>query len=221
MRKVRASVQERLGTLKTEITAEKASSVLRKTLDFEKELLFATAQGLRSVAGEVRKPLMVMIGHLSVVQVAFLGFCVAALVAGLLPWIQYTVVFQAEEVVNVGSSAKILFVLPALAGIGLSALNLPYRRKILLVLCAAAALGFIAGVIFPNPVHTSIVAGSFRLRYLAYAYVPFLALIAGLSERAFEKTTLPATEMLQSVLAADRPMPAGFAPARSRSGRAG
>ena len=220
MKKVQ-SVKERLGSLKAEITKDKASSVLRTVFNFEKELFLATLQGLRSFAGEIRKPFLVVVGHLSIVQLAFLAVCLVALVIGLLPWIQYRVVFQSEEVVNVGSSAKILFVLPALAGIALSALNLQHRRTILLVLCGAAALGFIAGVIFPNPVHTSIVKGSFSLRYVAYAYLPFLALIAGLSEKAFEKTTLPAAEMLQSVLAADRPAPAGYVPARSRSGRAG
>ena len=215
------SVNDRLGSLKSEITKEKTRSVLRALLTFEKELFFTTLLGVRSFALEIRKPFQVILGHLSLVQLAFLGFCLGGLVVGLLPWIQYRVVFQSEEIVNLGSAARVLFVLPALAGIVLSAVDVSRRRLILLILCALAALGFIAGLIFPNPIHTSIVSGAFQIRWVAYVYVPFLALIAYFSEQAFEKTTFPAAEMLRSILEADRPAPAGITPVRPRSGRAG
>lgn len=214
-------VKERLGSLKSEITKEKTTSVLRSAILFEKELFFSTVRGLQTLALEIRKPFQVLLGHLSLMQLAFLGFCLGGLVVGLLPWIQYRVVFQSEEIVNVGSTAKVLFVLPALGGMVLSAVEISWRRMILLILCAAAGLGFVAGLIFPNPIHTSIVSGAFHIRPVAYAYIPFLALIAYFSEQAFEKTTFPAADMLRSVLDADRPAPAGVKPARPRSGRAG
>lgn len=218
---MRQKVQDLFVRLKAEITREKARAILSVLLAFEKELFQSTLSGVRCLALEIRKPFQVILGHLSLVQLAFLGFCLGGLVAGLLPWIQYRVVFQSEEIVNVGSAARVLFVLPALAGIVLSAVEISRRRLILLILCALAALGFIAGLIFPNPVHTSIVPGAFHIRWVAYVYVPFLGLIAYFSERAFEKTTFPAAEMLHSILGADRPAPAGITPARPRSARAG
>lgn len=220
MSKIRRA-KERLDTLKSEITKEKATSVLRSVVVFEKELLVATVAGLRSIAAEIRKPFQVLLGHLNLSQLVFLAVCLGCLVTGLLPWIQYRVVFQSEEIVNVGSTTKVLFVLPALAGIILSALEIRQRRLVLLVLCGVAGMAFVGGIIFPNPVHTSIVPGEFHLRWVAYTYVPFLALVAYSSEKAFEKTTFPAAEMLHSMLAADRPVPAGMMPARPRSGRAG
>lgn len=204
-----------------EKTTRFSSIQLKACVQFEKELFLATIAGVRAVAAELARPFKVLLSSLTLVQIAFLASCLGALVVGLLPWIEYRVTFQSEEVVTVGSSAKVLFLLPALAGVILSAVEWRHKRLVLLVVCAAAGLAFAAGVVLPNPVHTSIMQGDFHVRWVSYGYVPFLVLIAALSGRAFEKTTLPAAAMLQSMLAVDSLAAAPRASARPRSGRAG
>ena len=112
MKKQIHKAKERLDSLKSEITREKASSALRSFLLFEKDFFFTSLVGLRSVAMEIQRPFRVLLGHLNLSQVVFLAMCLGCLVTGLLPWIQYRVVFQSEEIVNVGSTTKVLFVLP-------------------------------------------------------------------------------------------------------------
>jgi hypothetical protein len=84
-REERMGVKERLGSLKSEITKEKTTSVLRSAILFEKELFFSTVRGLQTLALEIRKPFQVLLGHLSLMQLAFLGFCLGGLVVGFCP----------------------------------------------------------------------------------------------------------------------------------------
>lgn len=104
-------------------------------------------------------------------QLLFLISCLALILTASPAWISYSVKFAETQTMRIGSSLRILFVLPGLLGIALAASGLRFRLILFLAVYAACAGFYVAGFLFPNPLHTEMVrAEDFHLTIPVYLY---------------------------------------------------
>ncbi len=111
-------------------------------------------------------------------QGIFLVACLGMMVTALPGWVVYSVNFGEPETVRIGSTYRLLFILPGLSGLVLALSVFRFRYPLFLFLYGVSAATYLAGFVFPNPVHTEIVrADDFSLTFWVYLYA--LVLIAG------------------------------------------
>ncbi|MEQ9367067.1 MAG: hypothetical protein RIF32_22725 [Leptospirales bacterium] len=105
------------------------------------------AAGLRSLGTIAGKP--------GLVEILFMLGCLGIVATTLLfPWIVYDVNLLAPEIAGRGSNYRILFFLPGPLGLLLYAIGVQYRLPIFYAVGALVGLLYLAGILWPNPVHT-------------------------------------------------------------------
>ncbi len=154
---------------------------LKRILAFEREFAAVIVHGISAVVRTIAAEANALFQALTFYQLGFYAASVGIMIAGAASWIRYIIDFGAPEAVDVGSSAKLLFLLPGITGLLFATFPLPYRTQIYRATAALSGLLYVAGLIFPNPVHTSIQEGAFHFRFWLYLYGPLLVTQAALS----------------------------------------
>ncbi|HMU82122.1 MAG TPA: hypothetical protein PKE49_05080 [Leptospiraceae bacterium] len=195
-------------------------TVLKQAAEFEKDFARASFVGALQMARHVALEIKHTVTNLSVFHLSYyLASCVLILVA-LAPWIEYQIDFGTPESVDVGSSAKLIFLLPGLVGLLVATFELPFRVQAYRISAGLAVLVWIGGLIFPNPVHTSIHAGEFHLRWWLYLYGPLLLAQGTLSLQGLTEASIH-LDRFQDRLFPPPAAPEGKAPSRRKGAKPG
>jgi len=192
---------------------------IQTLLRFEREFFRVTISGVKRILGGAIGEVIVTIREMTFYQLGFYLTCILAFFVAVLPWLQYNILFMSEETIDVGSSAKLGFLLPSILGLIFATVPVPYRLNIYRGVAGLAGLIYIAGLIFANPIHTSIQSGDYHFRFWTYVYFPILMVQVALSGPALADSALHLTRFQDRLFPATRTEEASKPTSRKRSVR--
>ncbi|MCE9600258.1 MAG: hypothetical protein K8S54_20030 [Spirochaetia bacterium] len=163
---------------------------LSAILKFEIEFFHVTRIGIERMTRGILAETLTIVRDLTFIQLGFYAFCLIGFILAMLPWVDYRITFASEEYADVGSTSKLAYLLPSIAGALLATFNIPFRQWIYRIIAGLAGLLYVIGLIFPNPIHTSMVSGDFHVRFWTYLYGIALLVQAALSAQALTETTI-------------------------------
>ncbi len=165
--------------------------------EFLIQLILAMYRGWSSVAYRTWFRMVWIIKQTSPIQYLFIASSMAMTVIALIPWISYNVTLLELETITIGSNFKTLFALPGLLGVAFVFTDLPFRKRIYYVIYALAAIVYLAGFIFPNPIHTKIIATTdYRVLPVVYIYGLLGAATIYLSIKALDRPVFQVRQYL-------------------------
>lgn len=140
-----------------------------------RDLILINARGWYEIVLLIRTRLSALVGRLTLVQIGFVASSFLILALTVAPWLRYSIRLPESESIALSAGYKPLFLLPGLLGLVAFLFDLPRRRQIYYALLIPVAILYIVGIIFPNPIHTSIVhRGDYSLTVWMFAYGGFL-----------------------------------------------
>ncbi|MBL8018712.1 MAG: hypothetical protein JNM27_03525 [Leptospirales bacterium] len=169
---------------------QRLKEIFKSVLQFELEFVRVTRIGVERMTRGMAAEFATIARELKFTQLGFYAICVAAFFIAMFPWIDYRITFASEEYADVGSKTKLVFLLPSLFGLLLATFNIPFRQTVYRVILVLTALIYVAGLIWPNPIHTSMHSGDFHVRFWTYLYGLTLAGLAVLAGQALSETTI-------------------------------
>lgn len=162
----------------------------------------------------VARTLLAWIGEqlarMDMMQMAFVIASVALALAGLAPWISYEVDLMSPETPARGSNYRTLFILPAILGLVLYLFGPAgrYRLPIYYGGLILVAILYVAGIIFPNPVHTYIrEANDYSLNPWLFVYGGFLLIAAVTGRAALQRPLFTPDDLKRELLETRRAQP--------------
>ncbi|MCB1323602.1 MAG: hypothetical protein H7A21_15960 [Spirochaetales bacterium] len=163
-------------------------NALEELLSGVLDVTTAVLVGWRRVATRTGELVVLRARRLDRMQWAFLGSVLVLGVLTILPWVRYTATLQATESYGIGSENRLWFFLPAPLGLLFFAIGIPRRLQVFLGALILVAVLYIAGIVYPNPLHTAIARPEdYSLTVWLYLYGLFLVVVAGLARPALEQ----------------------------------
>lgn len=155
----------------------------------------------------LRNVLLAIVQTWSPYHILFFGSVLILCVSSLAAWIEYSVNFQ-ESTQSVGSNLKPVFFLPGFLGILFYLIGFRFRSTIFIVVVILVALLYGIGIIYPNPVHTSMLERSEYSFQPVWLVLYGLALIgAGIGARFALADALINPDWIKDFLFSSRPTP--------------
>lgn len=156
--------------------------------------------GWWSVARSVAESISTQFARLSLFEVLFLLASLGVAFTSLWPWIAYDVNLIEPETAGRGSSYRMLFFLPGALGVFLYCLGGKYRHILYLASAGLIAALYLAGLAFPNPIHTDMSRpADYHLEPVLFVYFACLVVALLTSMRALRKP-LVSFELLREAL---------------------
>lgn len=148
-----------------------------------------------------------LVQTLTLLQILFLIGCLGMMATTLLfPWIVYDVTLLAPEVAGRGSNYRILFFLPGPLGILFYAIGGKYRLLVYYGLAVLIGLLYLAGVFFPNPIHTFMQnPGEYQFHPSIFVYGGSLALAVATAWQALRSSLISLDDIRAYLLEPRKP----------------
>ncbi len=153
------------------------------------------------------------LSRMDIMQIAFVIASLALAFAGLAPWITYEVDLMSPETPSRGSNYRTLFILPAILGLFLylSGTAGRYRLPLYYGGVILVAILYVAGIIFPNPVHTYIrETNDYSLNPWVFVYGGFLVLAAVTGRGALQRPLFTPDDLKRELLETRHARPHSF-----------
>ena len=158
-------------------------------LGLARQYLETLFRGWSSLGTQAFQAIRSLAGDLTIMQIFFLVGRFGIVGMNLFPWIVYNVDLMAPEVAGRGSSYRMFFLLPAPLGLLFYLIGGKYRLPVYYGALVIVGLLYLAGFLFPNPIHTDMQRPEdYRLHLSVFLYGGFLALVAATGWQALQTT---------------------------------